>query len=985
MIFSPGLLFTLGMLYLGVLFLVAYASENGWLPLRWVRHPAVHVLSLGVFVSSWGLFGVVQFAAESGFNFLAFYVGLSGAFLLAPMFLQPLLRLARTHQLSSLPDLLAFRYRSQTVGTISTLAILVGIMPLLTAQMQTIAELARMLTGGTSTRLLGLIFCAMLIGFTLLFGARSRTSRHQQNAGLVTAIALESLFKLIAIAAVALYAYFAILGGPSGLSQWLARNPEALEHLFQPLKQGYWHSLLLVFFFAAVVMPCMYQMAFTENREPRNLLMASWAFPLYLMLMALGVPIILWAGQALGLPDLPEFYSLGIALQAGSPALALLLFIGAISSASGILIVTTLALASMTMNHVVLPLRGWPADDALYQNTLRQRRLLIACIPMAAFLLSWLPELRPDSTEMSMLSFVAILQLAPGLLALLFWPRATRTGVTAGLSIGMLLWFITLATPSLFLPEFNSDHLLGLLTRNRLDHWQAMGLIATISNAGIMLMVSLMGRQSDADREIAEACSVDNLRSPVRWSLAAESVDAFVAALAPVLGPITAEREVRMALADIGLKPDERRPYALRRLRDQLNANLSGLLGPSVAQDLLDAQLPQTILPHSPGDDIHFIESRLEEYRDKLSGLAAELDILRRFHRQTLHDLPLGVCTLAGDLEVLSWNRAIMDITHCSDEMVIGSRLDSLPPPWNTVLMDFLHNPQAQQLRSRIEVDGITRWLNLHRAVIGDAAGNQVLVMEDVTPLQQLESRLHHAERLAAVGRLAAGVAHEIGNPVTGIACLAQNLRAEHPPGHDTHETAADILEQTQRVTRIVQSLVGFARSEHHVGGEFETVPLAEVVQEAIQLLKLAPEARFTDFRISIADNLLVHGDAQRLCQVFINLLSNARDASTQSGEILIRADRHGPKVRIEVEDFGHGLPDGEIRDTLFEPFVTTKPAGKGTGLGLALVHGIIEAHQGRIQLIDKRDYDQGTGVIVQITLPAGQASRAIRTEEQET
>jgi len=94
-----------------------------------------------------------------------------------------------------------------------------------------------------------------------------------------------------------------------------------------------------------------------------------------------------------------------------------------------------------------------------------------------------------------------------------------------------------------------------------------------------------------------------------------------------------------------------------------------------------------------------------------------------------------------------------------------------------------------------------------------------------------------------------------------------------------------------------------------------------------------------------------------------------------------MRAERHGSKVRIEIEDFGHGLPDGEIRDNLFEPFVTTKPPGKGTGLGLALVHGIIEAHHGRIQLIDKRDYDQGQGVIVQITLPWANTPTALEED----
>lgn len=981
MSFSSTALFALSVCYLGLLFLLAHASEKGWLPLRWVRHPAVYTLSLGVFISSWGLYGAVQFAADFGYNFLAFYMGIAGAFLVAPMFLQPLLRLAKTHQLHSLPDLLAFRFRSQSVGSIATLSILVGAMPLLTAQMQTMADVVFIVTGGHSTRSMGVFFCAVLICFTLLFGTRQRNSRGLSHDGLVVAIAAESLIKLIAMIAISAYAYFTVLGGEQGINQWLQNHPAALEQMYKPLQGGYWHSLLLLFFLSAVVVPCMYQMAFTENREPRDLVTASWGVPLYFLLMAIGVPILLWAGQALQL-DLPtSYYSLGIALQANSPWMTLILFVGTLAASSGILIVTTLALANMLLNHILLPISGLSTDDNLYQRTLNQQRLLILLIPSAAFLLTWLPALRPDSTEMSMLSFVATLQLAPSMLALLFWPRATGTGVLIGLAVGIFIWFFTLLLPVIFIPELNTSALLGLEVGSDLGHWQAMALIATLANIACMLAFSLLSQQSTDDKEIAEACSVDNLRSPSRWGLTADSTTAFIDALSPSLGPVTAEREVKMALHDLGLKLDERRPYALRRLREQLSANLSGLLGPSMAQDLLDEYLPHKIVAQTPGDDIHYIELRLEEYRDKLSGLAGELDVLRRFHRQTLHDLPLGVCTLAGDLEIMSWNHAMMQITHCPDTQMIGARLEDLPSPWNKLFADFLDNPSAQQLRTRIEIEGQVRWLNLHRAVIGDAAGSQVLVMEDVSPLHQLESRLQHAERLAAIGRLAAGVAHEIGNPITGIASLAQNLRAEYPADHEVHETAQSILEQTQRISRIVQSLVGFSRSEHHAHGEFEAVPLAAVMSEAVHLLKLSPEARFAEFVNHIRDDLYVRGDAQRLCQVFINLLSNARDASTQKGQILIRAEQLGQHVRIEIEDFGHGLPDGDIRANLFEPFVTTKPPGKGTGLGLALVHGIIEAHQGRIQLIDKRDYDQGQGVIVQISLPLASNPAAL-TEE---
>jgi signal transduction histidine kinase/Na+/proline symporter len=970
MIFDSSLLILIGFTYLGLLFLIAHASEKGWLPLKLVKHPVIYTLSLGVFVSTWGLFGAVEFASSYGYNYLTFFLGFSGAFLLAPIIMQPILRLTKAHQLGSLADLLAFRFRSQSIGTLASITLLMGMMPILTMQIQTVATLSHLMTGQQHTIATGLVFCAVLVVFTLLFGTRTRYARQQSHDGLVVAVALESLIKLLAFVAVALYGYFYVLGGNQGIKLWLDHNPQALVNLYEPLKGNYWHSLLLVFFFAAVVMPTIYQLAFTENRSKRDLSFSSWALPLYLLIMALCIPIVLWAGDTITFPITREFHAFSLVLHSESEALGILLFLGTLAASSGILIVSTLALSNMLLNHVLLPLRGWGADDALYQKTVTQRRALIVCIPLAAFLLSWLPQVSPNSTEMSMLGFVAMLQLVPAVVALLFWPRATREGIITGLVIGVVIWLVTLLFPSFSMWELRQSLWQYGFNLVKLDHWQTMGLFATLANAIAMIVVSVLTNQTESDKELAASCSIDNLRSPLRWRMSVDSVQDFTAALRPVLGPITAEREVQLALTDLGLKTDELRPYALRRLRDQLGSNLSGLLGPSVAQDILDAHIPQLLQDKKGGDDIHYIESKLEDYRDKLSGLAAELDMLRRFHRQTLYDLPLGVCTLGHDLEVISWNHAMAMLTQQPDQEVIGSRLDSLPAPWNQLFSEFLQDQSVQWRRHPVTVAGETRWINLHRAVIGEADGNLVLVMEDVSAMQSMQSRLQHTERLAGIGRLAAGVAHEIGNPVTGIASLAQNLRADFPESASVTEYADSILEQTRRVTRIVQSLVSFSHTDQHVGHELEAVPLASVVAQAIELLKLAPAARFTHFANDIADDVMVHGDSQRLCQVFVNLLSNARDASPENGKILVRAECHGDRVQIEVEDFGHGLPPGALRDTLFEPFVTTKPAGTGTGLGLALVHGIIESHHGSIQMVDKGDYDQGQGVIVQLTLP---------------
>jgi len=225
-----------------------------------------------------------------------------------------------------------------------------------------------------------------------------------------------------------------------------------------------------------------------------------------------------------------------------------------------------------------------------------------------------------------------------------------------------------------------------------------------------------------------------------------------------------------------------------------------------------------------------------------------------------------------------------------------------------------------------------------------------------------------HSERLASIGRLAAGVAHEIGNPITGIACLAQNLREEREGDAELTEISGQILEQTKRVSRIVQSLMSFA----HAGARqqaTEPVCLADVAQEAIGLLSLNRRSVDVQFFNLCDPHHIVEGDPQRLAQVLINLLSNARDASPEGGAIRVRSAISDHAVELIVEDEGSGIPKA-IMDRLFEPFFTTKDPGKGTGLGLALVYSIVEEHYGHITIESPADPEQQRGTRFRVTLP---------------
>jgi signal transduction histidine kinase len=380
----------------------------------------------------------------------------------------------------------------------------------------------------------------------------------------------------------------------------------------------------------------------------------------------------------------------------------------------------------------------------------------------------------------------------------------------------------------------------------------------------------------------------------------------------------------------------------------------------------------------SIADDIYMVDARLDDYRRDLRGLAAELDALRRFYRDTLQQLPVGVCGINTAGEVVLWNQTIERATRIAAEEIIGSTLDALPAPWRELLQAFLASGDAQQAPTRIDIDGQPRWISLQKAQPeNDGTAGSVdarfLLVEDVTENQLLQDELFHSERLASIGRLAAGVAHEIGNPVTGVDCLAQNMLAE-TEDEDIRDGARQILRQTQRITSIVGTLVNFSHQGLRSDKAPEWMTLSACIDEAIYLLGLDRGATSVRYLNRVPGHLEVLGDAQKMVQVFVNLLSNARDASTADGLVEICTHEEHPDLVIEVRDEGCGIA-GEHMDRVFEPFFTTKPAGRGTGLGLALVYSIVTEMGGSVVARSPANEGMQGGTRILIRLPGALAN----------
>jgi Na+/proline symporter/signal transduction histidine kinase len=961
---DSAVLLAVALAYLGILFLLAEATERGWIPARIARHPWIGALSLGVYASTWSYYGSVGFAGSEGYNFLTIYLGVTLACLLIPVVWLRVLRLSREHQLASLADLFAFRYRSAQVGVAVTLFLLAGSLPYLAQQIRAVAASVHLLTGQGSPAFLGLVFCLVIAAFAVLFGARHVSAR-EKHTGLVVAIAFESVVKLVALLTVGAFALFGVFDGPAGLAGWLRAHPEALDELYRPVRDGPWGSLLLISFAAAFLLPRQYHMAFTEAHDERSLRAAAWLFPLFLLLLNISIPVILWAGRAAYPAVDADAYVLTIAMHAGPAWMPVFIFLGGVSAASAMIIVSVLALASMCMNHLVVGRR--PAGDVdLYAFLRWMRRLVVVLILLAAYGLFLVIGESQRLVELGLVSFVAVAQFLPGLVGVLFWRRARGVGVLVGLAAGIACWLLFAVAPLLVRSHylgaaFDLPALLGVPPVQSLS-------FATFASIGsnALLMGWLSVRRAPSAEELAMARICIDAGEPLPTGrLEVDSPEDFTRALAPVLGPDVAAREVARALADTELAADESHPDELRRLRDQLQRNLSGMLGPIAAEDIIEAGL--RVAPGAPSVGPKMRALELVASQRGRHELAAELDQVRRYLRDVLEDLPVGVCAVGPDDDVVLWNRALAEITGVPDT-VTGSAIARVASPWGPILAAFARDPAgARKLTApRAGDDGRFQLRKSHllRGPDEPPAG-QVILVEDLTERASLEAKLEHHERLALIGQLAATVAHEVGNPLAAIASVAQNLQSEESDP-DVIGRLQLIRDQVERIGGIVKAMVVYSRAGTSAAlSPASRFSLGQAVDEAVSLVRLDPRGRVHVIHNRCRGGLELYGDRARIIQVFINLLHNACDASPEEEAIEVRAQPGQGRALIEIVDRGAGVA-AEVRHRIFEPFFTTKEPGKGTGLGLSLVYNIVRDHEGTLE-VDSRS---GEGTTIRLSLP---------------
>ena len=354
-----------------------------------------------------------------------------------------------------------------------------------------------------------------------------------------------------------------------------------------------------------------------------------------------------------------------------------------------------------------------------------------------------------------------------------------------------------------------------------------------------------------------------------------------------------------------------------------------------------------------------------------------ELDTQKRFVEVVLETLPLGVLVLDTDLNVVRVNSAAGRALAC-DPGVRGPLIRLLPgdkaAAVQSLLREAFRTRRVGSIEEEMVVAGDAKMFRLTAAPVeaaSDRGTHAVLLVEDVTLAKRLERQMLLTERLTTAGRLAAGVAHELNNPLATIAGCAESLlgrlgerdaAALTEPGEFKHDLRL-IEEEAYRCKEITGSLLQFVRDP---GSQRGATDLNGVVMKAAELL--SHQSRFARSRVvTELDPALppVAANEGQLRQVCLGLASNALEAMEGRGTLIIRSRRVRGEVEIELEDEGPGIPEEHL-GRIFDPFFTTKPPGQGTGLGLAIAQGIVHDHGGRIEVSTVF----GKGSVFRVVLP---------------
>ncbi|MGO1069875.1 hybrid sensor histidine kinase/response regulator [Lysobacter sp. CA199] len=1014
--------------YVGLLFAVAYYGDQRERSprARWLR-TAVYSLALAVYCSSWTFYGAVGTAARTGLGFLPIYLGPLLMLMFGWRILERLVLISGEHRIVSIADFLSSRYgRAPGLAALVAAVALTAAVPYVALQFKAVAMSVEVLAGIPADSGLfadpAFYVAMMLAVFAILFGTR-RVDATEHHHGMVLAVALESLVKLIAFIAIGVFAMIHL----PGLGSYPERVEQAARVVMQPgLPAGFVTQTLLAFT-AIICLPRQFHVAVVECQDPNDLRSARWLFGGYLILISLlVVPITLTGQAALGGSGVsPDTYVLALPLQFDQQALALVVYIGGFSAATGMVIVSSVALSTMVSNDLVMPLllrsgvlhEGAPHQSpGIDRQVLWVRRVTIVLLALMAYTYHRGSIGANGLAQHGLLAFAAVAQFAPALIGGLYWRGASRSGAVAGLFAGTVVWIYTLLLPALARGGWIAD---GWIATGPLDiGWlrpeQLFGLVgwdglthgtfwSMLFNIGAFLFVSVRQRPRLQEQLLAAPFLDPYVRRPALgpggWAGSVRGGE-----LLALAERIVGERHARRAFVDYARQqggewlPEQPADRALAQFTERL---LAAAIGAASARLTLTSAL------RGSGMELGEVVALLDEANQEL-----------RFNRQvlstTLENISQGVSVVDPEMRLVAWNRRYQELFGYPDGMLYVGRPVADLLRWNAERGEMGAGPLdedtiselvrrrlahlragAPHVFERVRANGQVIEM-VGRPLIG---GGYVTSYSDVTDYkraeralreanetleQRVEQRTQEAESAQqSKTRFLAAVSHDVLQPLNAARLFTTALRESDDPG-EQRRLAERVDASLRAAEDLLDGLLDISRLD---AGALRPEPADLDAGELLRELaaQYAPSASGRGLQLRVRAPALpmsVRSDRRLLRRALQNFLANALRYTREGGVLMAaRARPYEGRVELQVWDTGPGIPEHHL-EQIFDEFRRFDQPGaggeRGLGLGLSICQRIARTLDHPLRVRSQIGY----GSVFSISVPCGQPLRAAAPQE---
>ncbi|OYU48896.1 MAG: hybrid sensor histidine kinase/response regulator [Rhizobiales bacterium PAR1] len=1030
------------MFYLLALFAIAqYGDTRGRRLMQGGLRPTIYALTLAVYCTSWTFLGSVGLASQSGFDFLPIYLGPVLGILIGLPLIARITHIAKTQRITSIADFIGSRYgkSAKVAATVAIIAV-VGTIPYIALQLKAISASLEIIAfrelgyvpglgGFASIGDISLLVTVVLSAFAIAFGTRHVDATEHQN-GLMLAVAAESLVKLLAFLAVGIFVLFHLFDGWGDLLSKAREVPAAAAVLSAAPDPWVWTVTTLLSGCAIFLLPRQFHVMVVENREARDLRQVAWHFPAYLVAINIFVLPIALAGlvifQGNGIDR--DFMVLSLPLQANAGTIALIAFIGALSAATAMVIVESVACAIMISNDLVMPFMlrrtnlrpkqiledqepSSRASSDMVETLLTIRRIAVVVILFLGFAYYRVSE-KAALASIGLLSFAAVAQLVPAFFLGLFWQRANAQGALSGLIVGFLSWLYLLFLPTLagwggFLADFVRNGPFGITALAPASLMSAnvpvlvQGVAISLGlNLLAVVLISLMREPTPIERLQASlftspaastagpgfklwrsAVSVDDLRSTVRRYLGDErTVRAFRAYETERGNTFTVGQEAdahtirfaeQLLASAIGAASSRLvLSLMLRRRNVSTEAALKLLDDASAA-----IQYSRTLLQHG-----------LDHTRQGVTVFDQELRLMcwnRAF--QDLFDLPGDLVRFGTGLdEIISYNarRGLYGKATTAD--IIAQRITSLVQEIEPQRLRLVPSNRVIEIRSNHLPDGglVTTYADITDTVAAEKAledANATLEKRVRTRTDELtqankalaKAKLDADDANASKTRFLAAASHDIIQPLNAARLYATAL-SEALKDSPNAELADNVESSLNAVEEILSALLEISRLDT---GKLQTDITHFRISELLNQLQIeyGPVASAKGIKLTfVPSSVTVTSDRRLLRRLLQNLISNAIKY-TVKGHVLVGVKWQGDMVSLVVGDTGIGIPATKHK-TVFKEFQRLEQGARierGLGLGLSIVERIVKVLNLKIDLTSR----PGMGSVFRVAVQRAPAS----------